>query len=41
MEKPNMNANNLFLAVIYVEHCLGTKEEKEARREEGLSSLKT
>lgn len=40
MEKHNMNANDLFLAVIYVEHCLGTKEEKEAQREKGLSSSK-
>lgn len=26
-----MNANNLFLAIIYMEHYLGTKEEKEAK----------
>lgn len=34
-----MNANNLFLAVIYMEQYSGTKEEKEAQREKGLSSL--
>lgn len=32
-----MNANNLFLAVIYMEHYLRTKEEKETKREKGLS----
>lgn len=38
MEKHNRNANNLFMAVIYMEHYLGTQEEKEATREKGLSS---
>lgn len=33
MEKQTMNANNLFLAVIYMEHYLGTKEENEEKRE--------
>lgn len=35
-----MNANHLFLAVIYMEHYLGTKEEKEEKGERGLPSLK-